>query len=167
MVARIDIKESRELQDVALALRDADKELSKQFRVHTKKVAQVEWIKALRQSASTQLEQRVIADTAVVSISNQNVRVQSAGKGRPLRGGLAPKHDYAPVEYGAKPNKKTYTRRSPKGTPHRVTRNTHAQFKPPSSGYVFQPTASRMIPRLVALWAQTAVRTLAEAIEGK
>jgi hypothetical protein len=32
---------------------------------------------------------------------------------------------------------------------------------------VFYPAAREMIPRLAALWIQTTVRTIAEALEGK
>jgi hypothetical protein len=110
----------------------------------------------------------VIVDTAVVSVSNQNIRVQSAGRGRPLSGGLDPKIHYSPVEFGAHAKGKTYSRTSPKGKRHSVTRVMGTQFKPfRKKGYVFWPAAEEMTPRIASLYVQTVVRTIAEALEGK
>ena len=62
----------------------------------------------------------------------------------------------------------TYTRRSRKGKSHRVTRVMGTQFKPfTSRGHVFFPAAERTASRIASLWAQTTVRTIAEALEGK
>lgn len=165
---RIDVRESRELKAAILALRAIDTTISKKVRQYTKAVAQPEWRQELTRRASTGLERRVIADTAVISVSNQNVRAQSASKGRPLSGGLNPRVDYPGVEFGSHAHGVTYRRRSPRGTVHTVTRVMGTQFKAHNRrGYVFYPAAAEMIPRLASLFAQTTVKTIANALEGK
>lgn len=167
-MVRLDVLKSRELLATIYALRAIDSTLQKMVRVHTKKMAEPEWKKALAERADTRLEHRVIVDTSVVSVSNQNVRIQSAGKGRPLSGGLNPKVNYPPVEFGAHAKGKTYERRSKKGGTHRVTRVINTQFKPFNGrGYVFWPAAREMVPRLASLWVQTTVKTIGNALEGK
>jgi hypothetical protein len=121
------------------------------------------WMDELLEASSTRLERLAIGATASVAVSDQNIRVQSATKGRKLSGGFVPKVDYAGVEFGASHKKKRYMRNG-----HPVTRNTTAQLKPRKrSGYVFYPTAKRMIPRLASLWVQTVVKTYADIFEGK
>lgn len=166
---RLDAKKSRELLATIYAIRSLDKTIAKMNRQETKRIAAPEWKRALAERADTRLEHRVLVDTSVVSVSNQNVRVQSASKGRPLTGGLAPKADYPAIEFGADRSRKTtYQRRGPSGRPHKVTRHTARGMKPRNgSGYVFFPAAREMIPRLASLWVQTTVRTIANALEGK
>lgn len=160
---RIDIRGSRELQDVAIAIQNSDREVRSAIRAFTKSRITRPWLEAIANEADTTLEQRVIAGTSTVATSDMNVRVQSAAKGRRLSGGLNPKTDYAAVEFGATQQKRTYMRKG-----HRVTRNTTAQFKGRKrSGHVFYPAAERMIPRLASLWVQTVVKTLADIFEGK
>ena len=144
-------------------MRNSDRETRRAIRTFTKARILRPWLESIRDEADTQLEQRVISATATVQVSDQNIRIQSAGKGRALSGGLQPKVDYPPVEWGAKHRKVTYTRKG-----HRVTRNTTAQFKRHDrSGHVFYPAAREMIPRLASLWVQTVVKTFADIFEGR
>lgn len=160
---RIDVRGSAELRDVVLAINQSDREIQRAIRTFTKAEITRPWLEAISDQASTPLERRVIANTATVAVSNQNIRIQSAAKGRKLSGGLQPKTDYAPVEFGAAPRKQTYTRKG-----HKVKRNTTAQFRRPNrNGYVFYPAASRMIPRLASLWVQTVVKTYGDIFDGK
>ncbi len=87
---RIDVTNSRELLAVIYAVRSLDKTIQKMVRQETKRIAAPEWSEALRRRADSALEQKVIVGTAVVSVSNQNVRVQSANKGRPPLGRTQP-----------------------------------------------------------------------------
>jgi hypothetical protein len=160
---RLDINGSQELQDIARAIAASDAEVRKAIRVFTKAELTRPWLEAINSEASTTLERRVISSTATIAVSDVNIRIQSAAKGRRLKGGLNPKEDYAPVEFGAHPKMTTYTRKG-----HKVTRNTHAQFKPQNrKGYVFYPAARKMIPRLASLWVQTVVKTYALIFDGK
>ena len=160
---RIDVRGSDELQDVILALKSSDAETRRAIRTFTKARLTRPWLEAINDQASTPLETRVIAATATVAVSDQNIRIQSAAKGRRLSGGLSPKVDYGPVEFGAGHKKVPYRRKG-----HRVVRNTTAQFKSKRrKGYVFYPAAQEMIPRLASLWVQTVVKTYADIFEGK
>lgn len=166
-MVRLDVFKSPELLATIYALRSIDKTLQKKVRDYTKAVAGPEWKQALAQRANTRLEHRVIVDTAVISVSNQNVRVQSASKGRRLSGGLDPKTDYAPVEFGMNAKGVTYTRKSRKGGTHRVTRVMGTQFPAARREGPFWQSARNMVPRIAALWVQTTVKTIGNALEGK
>ena len=160
---RIDVRGSQELQDVALAIQNSDREVRSAIRAFTKSRLTTPWLSAIANEADTTVERRVIGSTASLSVSDQNVRIQSATKGRRLSGGLVPKVDYGAVEFGASHRKRTYTRQG-----HRVTRNTTAQFKRHNrDGYVFYEAAREMIPRLASLMVQTVVKTYADIFEGK
>ncbi|MFI8633994.1 hypothetical protein ACIGEP_15525 [Microbacterium sp. NPDC077663] len=166
---RIDALKSRELLATILAIKSLDKTVRKINRQQTKRIAAPEWRKALAQHADTRLEHRVIVDTAVVTVSDQNVRIQSASKGRPLSGGLNPKTDYHAIEFGVDQSKRTTYQRTRKGNRHRVTRRVGNALRARRwpTGYVFFPTARTFVPRMASLWVQTTVRTIANALEGK
>lgn len=169
MVLRIDVRASRELQAILLAVRRAPTEIQKQIRQQTKAIAQTEWQRAMAEMADTRLEHRVLVATSRVAVSNQNIKLSSATVGKALSGGLQPKVSYPAVEFGATRGvKRSYSRRSRNGGTHNVSRRTAQQLRPRNkTGHVFYPAAARMIPRIAALWAQTVVRTFAEALEGK
>lgn len=165
----LDARKSRELQATVLAIANVDRTIRKMIRQYAKAMAMPEWKKALAERADTRLEHRVLVDTAVVTVSDRNVRMQSASKGRPLSGGFAPKLDYYAAEYGGNQDKTTtYTRRNRNGGTHKVTRRVGNTIKPRTRrGYVFGPASREMVPRLARLWVQTTVRTIATALEGK
>lgn len=161
---RIDVRGSDALQDIVLAINQSDREVQRVIRTYTKSELTRPWLEAINQRASTTLERRVISATATVSVSNQNVRIQAAAKGRKLSGGLDPKTDFPAVEFGANRGKTTtYTR---KGS--RVKRHTARQMRPrKKGGYVFYPAAGEMIPRLARLWVQTVVKVYGDIFDGK
>lgn len=166
---RIDAQKSREFQAAIFAVRSLDRTIQKMFRREVKRIGAPEWKQALAERAGSRVQHRMLVDTAVMTVSNQNVKLQSASKGRPLSGGLNPKTDYYTAEWGADHDREsTYTRRSPKGRSHKVTR--HAARAVPRrnrKGWVFSPAVREMIPRFGRLFVQTTVRTIANALEGK
>jgi hypothetical protein len=160
---RIDVRGSAELRDVILALKNSGTEVRRAVRAYAKAEMVEPWRREILNRSATSLERKVISATATISVSDQNIRVQSAAKGRKLRGGLQPKYDYGPVEFGMQPRKTAYTRKG-----HRVIRTTGTSFKGPNrSGYVFYPAAREMIPRLASLWVQTVVKVYADIFSGK
>ncbi|MDJ0336438.1 hypothetical protein QMG83_14520 [Salinibacterium sp. G-O1] len=136
--------------------------------MQTKVLGTPEWTRELAQQASTRLEHRVIVGTARVNASNQNVQLAAAGTGR-VRRGVKAVDLAAPVEFGANRNQvKTYRRRSKNGGTHEVTRHTSNQLRwRKRTGHVFYPATARFVPRIASLWAQTVVRTIAFAFEGR
>jgi hypothetical protein len=166
---RISVYSSRELQGLIARLRTVDRETRKAIRQATKGPALSIWQESLSAHASTQLERRVLSVTGRVRVSDQNVTLTAATVGRKLSHGLNPKTDWHAVEFGADREARTkYTATRNGGRSFEVTRRTKRQFKRPNrKGYVVYPAAADAIPRLAALWVQTAVRTLHELIEGK
>lgn len=166
---RISVYQSRELLALVTGLRNFNREVQTEIRRHTKAMAQPEWQKAVAENASTRLEHRVLAATARVQVSSQNISLQSARVGRKLSGGLDPKAYWGVVEFGTNQNKKTpVTQRSRSGNRYTYLRHSQRQFRPfNKKGYAVYAAAADIIPRIASLWVQTTVRTLAEIIEGK
>lgn len=164
---RISVHGSKQLQAIILAMKVLDRETKKILRRETKAMVDPEWRKAVTEHASTRLEHRVLADTARVRVSDQNVTLSSATVGRSLSGGLKPSTHYYLPEFGAdRSQERTYDARSRKGTAYQVTRHTTRQFRPRNrKGYVVYPAAADIIPRIAALWTQTIVRGIHEAFE--
>lgn len=164
---RIDVFKSPEMMATILAIRSLDKTIQKQVRTHVKALTTPEFKKELAERADSRIEHRVLVDSAVVSVSNQNIRLQSAGKGRRLSGGLNPKADYAPVEFGHGGGRAKYDRRNRTrpGT-HTVSRAITQFKKPNQKGYVFYPAVRAFVPRAASLYVQTTVKTIARALEG-
>lgn len=166
---KVSTRDSDELRATVQALKLMDRTIAGNIRKYTKSELAPEWQKGLNARAGTALERQVLANTARVSVSNQNVMLKSATVGRTLAGGLSPKEDYAAVEFGAdRSSTSTYRTRSRKGKPYTATRHTRRPFKSPRrGGYVVYPTAGEMIPRFASLWVQITVRLFYEAFERK
>lgn len=162
----IDVRSSRELQAIVLALKVADRDVQKQIRAQARRVIVPAWKQGLTERATTRMETR-LAGTGRARVSNQTVVLQAAGvrgsKTADMRAlGRA-------VEFGADRQKfSSYTRKGRKGGSYPVRRRVQTGYRPPRrNGYVVFPTATALIPRLASLWVQTAVRGLYEAMEGR
>lgn len=165
---RISVLSSRELQATLVALKSLDRDTRGHIRRELKSMAAPEWKQAVAERARTRLQQRVLASTARVAVSDQNVTLKAAHIGRSLSGGGKPSELYGPAEFGAAPSKITYTRRSKRGGSHRVTRTSGTQFTAPNrSGNAVYPAAANIIPRFASLLVQTVVRGMHDAFEGK
>lgn len=166
---RVSAYSSSELLTVLRGLRNLDRETKKHLRRNLKQIAEQAWKQALAQHADTKLEHRVLVESGRVRVSDQNVRLTSASLSRGLRGGLKPSASFGPVEFGANPRpaaKESVTsRRGKKFTRHR---DPNRPFKAPNrKGYVVYPAAASVIPRILAMYVQTFVRAIHEALEGK
>lgn len=164
---RIDANSSRELQAVIISMKNAEKEVQAQVRKATRGSILPEWQKGIRERSDTRMEHRTLADTARVTVSNQNVTLKAGGLSKRLSGGAKAVEIYAPVEFGTdRSHTTTYRATSRRGRSYSVTRHTRRQFKPINGkGYAVYPTAKEMIPRFASLWVQTTVRTLHEIFE--
>lgn len=166
---RVSVYSSRELLQVLRGLRNLDRETRKHQRQGLKGMVEHAWKQTLAQHANTRLEHRVLVDTARVRISDQNVRLTSASLSRKLRGGLKPSVSYAPVEFGAEPSPgATETVRAKNGGTFTRRRDPHRPFKAPNRrGYVVYPSIAAVVPRVLAMYTQTFLRAIHEALEGK
>ena len=160
----IDVYSSRQLQAVVLALHGAGKDIQSRIRAETRAEMVPAWQHDLVQHATTRLEVR-LAETGRAKVSNQNVTLTAGSVKGSKTADLRILN--RPVEFGANQAKRaTYDRRSRKGHVSSVTRRINTGFRPNRrKGYVVYPTASELIPRLVSLWVQTAVREFHDAFE--
>lgn len=165
---RISVFNSKELQATIALLKGADRSIAKEIRRASKDMAGPAWAKATAERAQTRLERIVLANTARVAVSDQNISLRAASIGRALPGGLSIKDQYHAVEFGADRSKqKTYTSKSRRGRSFTVdNRHTQRQLTPRTKkGNVIYPAAAEMIPRIASLHIQTVMRTFAEIIE--
>jgi hypothetical protein len=164
---RISVFASDELQAILIALRSFDADLRRQIRASTKSVTQAEWQQEVGSRATSASEQAVLAKTARVKVTDQNITLSSATIGRSLAGGAKPSELYGGKEFGGDPEKeKGYASTSKKGRAYRTKRHTQRQLRPfKKTGYVVYPAAAEIIPRIASLWWQTTVRAFHEAIE--
>lgn len=158
---RISLLVSHELRTLVQACKEAPREIAKQLRAHTKAVVGPVWQEAVRANVTTRLETRVLSDTATVAVSDANVTLKSATKGR-LSSGTAAPLLAGPAEFGMEAGRMPATSRRGK----QYMRVTGLQFKFwRQRGYVVWPAAQRVIPRLASLWIQTWARGLYDALE--
>lgn len=160
------------LQAAILSLRVAPTEVKRRVREVTRAQLGPEFTRQVAQRASESNQPKhsaaVLTRGSALQVSNQNVTMRAAASTRRLRGGLVPDVLGKGVEFGAVPRTTTYKRRSRKGRTHEVTRNTTAQWpRRRARGWAFFPTVNKVTPRFTALWAQTAIRTVHEAFEGR
>ncbi len=167
MALRISVLASKELQQAVTVLKGADVEIQKQIRSALRTVTSPEWQEAVRGQTATAQEVKVLADTARVLASSQTITLRAGHLSKPLSGGAKPSDIVKAVEFGAPRNStNTYQTRSAKGRAYSATRHTSRQFRGPSrSGYAVYPAASKMIPRMAALFVQTTIRTFYELYE--
>ncbi len=164
----IDVRASRELLATILAIRSLDKTLRKTIRQHTKTLGQPEWQRTLAERVDSRMQHRMLVDTAVLTPSDNGIRLQSASKGRALSGGLNPKQDAYVAEFGVEAKTTTYNRKSRNGGTHQVRRRvTNGLPARNAKGHVFFPGAHEFAARAMSLWVQTVVRTIINAAEGK
>lgn len=96
------------------------------------------------------------------------ITLRAGGSNRKLSGGATPSLLARPAEFGSKRRDKytRYSRQSPKGNRHTVTRRAGRQIpERRQRGYVVMPAAGEAIGRLTQLHVQTVVRTIHEAVD--
>lgn len=174
MVGPISVLNARELQATLYAIKSAPTEIRKQIRQQTRSMARPEWTDAIKTHARTAphplLAERTIARTAKITVSDQQVRVRAAGTRRKVTsGGLIPLEYGRAVEFGSGGHKTRTYQSKRKGRTFTVrNRHVNRQLTPRRQrGTTFWPAANDMQPRLLALWVQTTVRTILDALDGK
>lgn len=161
------VTDRRELPAAVLAFKAADRDLKNRLNRATRETMNPVWRSMVELNATTRMETRVIARGARILAGNPPTAV-AATSSRPLSGGLVPGDQWAPVEFGAAPRKRTYQRRSPKGRTNSVTRTINTGFRGRrTSGYVAMEAFREIGPRMVSLWVQLIVKTYHDAAEGK
>jgi CO/xanthine dehydrogenase Mo-binding subunit len=149
---RLKARRSPALKAAIEVLATIPKELAKQVRQHSKRVIAPEWKKGLAEAAPSRVHQTRLVSPSTAYVTDRNVKLIAGRNGDFVR----------ETEFGAyREEFNTYTRKGGK-----VTRRTQRQFwHYTKGGHVVYPTAKNLIPRIGALWVQTAWRTVHEAFE--
>jgi hypothetical protein len=175
---QISAHDAREFQLVVLALRQyVDRDLAAGIRKAARSTVEPLWREAVDDSARKAsaylprgLAQRVFARTARAAVADRNVTLRAAGTGKPLSGGFDYRErEWGALEFGTKARQRTttYPSTSRRGR-HYIVHDRHTRRQLPvrrAKGWVFYPAAEHAIPRIAALYAQTAIRGLHEALE--
>lgn len=154
---------------VVLALKLIDKDVRNDINRTTRSIIGPEWVKAIKANTDPMpgIDQRVLGKGSRVLAGNPMQLVASTST-RPLSGGLVPNDYSRGFEFGTDKRDKesTYTRTSPKGTSHSVTRRTtrHLPNRVRKGRAIF-PAVADVVPRLTSLWVQIIVRKIYEAHE--
>ena len=165
---------SREIRAVLLALKQAEPDIRKAINKVSKDVITTIWKQQIAEQASlaggkTQRARfRVLVKTAKVTVGNKGVTLTAATSGVPLSGGLNPKTQWQQLEFGSTRDIRTVEFTSTLGNRYKQVRNVAAQLDSyQEKGSIFYPAARDAIPRILALWVQTSVRTFHEIVDGK
>lgn len=137
---------------------DVKREIGKQTKAEAKPI----WFEETRGRASTRIQQRVLVNSADVSVTARNVTFRTGGRGK-LSSGTPAERLARAAEFGMNSGK-VINSTSKKGKEY--TRTAGNAFGPNRrGGNVAFPAAREAIPRVASLWVQTARRTIHEAIE--
>jgi hypothetical protein len=128
-------------------MKSIDRAFASAIKKYIKAMAEPETQKAVRSRVRTPLQRRVLGATTTATVANTSVTMKAGSRGGPLSGGLSMSAAAAPVEFGS---------------------NKYKQFGPRSrKGKAFYPAAVSMTPRLMSMFAQTVIKTVALAMTGK
>ncbi len=162
-VGRISLLVDSPLRTLVIALKGLDKETRTQIGRATKASALDIWQEELFDSIAPDRKEARLASSGAVGVTTRNVFLRAGGKGTLSSG--APLASVArAIEFGMGPEK-PIQRTSSKGKRYTMRSGTRFRRRNPN-GYVFYPAVRRAIPRITALWIQTAIRTIRDEIEG-
>lgn len=155
---RLDVRKSPVLQALIVALASVPNDVAKEVRQRSKSVIVPEFRRGLAERAPAEkvFHDRLVAPSTAY-VSDKGVKLIGGANG------MFPRE----TEFGAyRETFVDYTRKSRKGGTHKVHRRVQRAFwHYTKNGRVFYPTLKDLIPRIGALWTQTAVRTIAENTE--
>lgn len=162
------VGDTPELQAAVLGFRVLPREIQKRIRQNTVGTMSGVWQDEVNTRASTGMDRRVLAVGARIAGGNPPVAI-AANSRRRIGRELTPVENWPAWEFGANRDKTTtYSRRSPKGKVHRVTRHTRRQLPArQANGRVVFPAVREVAPRLASMYVQIVVRTVHDASEGR
>ncbi len=161
MALGIPVRASREVSAAVLAVKAADRDLRRAITQQTRAQAGPIWQQEVASRVTTDW-QRATYSRVKPRVTGQNPPTLVAAQStRRTATGYQPASQYSYVEFGDRnpQGKVTYTRRSPKGLEHKVTRDTDNQMPPfRRDGYTAYRALRVTIPRITSLWVATTVR---------
>ena len=162
MPSRISLRNFDEFQKRCQDLADVGTEIRKELGTHVPRQAPAIW---------NPQESMRFAKSRLDRAALGGARVRASDKSVSMFGATSPKVKgiWREVEFGdGKKDFKTYTRRSPKGKVHQVTRRTQNQLPDRNrKGRVLYKAGAESMNRFARLIGQTVVRTIHEVLEGR
>jgi hypothetical protein len=166
----LSVKGSRELQAVVLALKIAEPKLRPEMYARTRQKILPDWTTGIQEKINAKPYAKL--HTALmkgqrVSIGTQGVSVLAAQSSRPVRPGstLTPKQNWAAAEFGTKPREELIRGRRG-ATQYQYRRKIMTGFLANNrKGKFAYRQAEEMVSRSVAMWVQTVVQVMREAVE--
>lgn len=164
----ISVKGDDRLKAAVLAMKSADRDLKKDINNATRQVMGPVWVQEVNAHAKTNLDRLIIAKGARIKAGNPPVAV-AASSTKKLSNGLTPATTWAPFEFGGYYQRVTrYSRKSPRGKSHKVTRHTSHQLpRRNTAGRVAYQAFAEIAPRAVSLWTQLVVKKYYQSFEGR
>lgn len=162
--------DNRALEAAVLAFKRGDRALKSTMNKETRTRMTPVWKSLVESKAAARggTSAVVLGKGARIKAGLPPVAV-AATSGRKMRGGLTPRDDWHAFEFGGQRSKETtYTRRSPKGTTHQVTRHTSRQLPGRTKqGWVVYPAVAEITPRMVSMWIFIIAETYRNAAESR
>lgn len=167
----ISVKGSKELQAVILAMKVVDKDLRPEMYQRTRDKILPDWQTTLQERINgfkyEQLHTALLMKNTRVGIGTQGVNVSAATSTKAIRKGstLSPAGNFYLAEFGA--NTKEVEVKGRRGNTqynYRRKVNTGLLNRTRKGRFAYK-TANTIVSRSVALWVQTIVQTINEAVE--
>lgn len=166
----LSVKGSKQLQAVVLALKIAEPKLRPEMYRRTREKILPDWTTGIQERINAQPYAKV--NTALlkgqrVSVGTQGVSVLAAQSSRPVRPGstLTPRQNWAAAEFGTKPREQLIRGRRG-ATQYQYRRKIMTGFLANNrKGKFAFRQAEEIVSRSVAMWVQTVVQVMREAVE--
>lgn len=166
---RVRVDGVRDAVAASYALRRVDAETRREMTRNIRSVVGPIWQGAVRGRVRRPVDEAVLAKGTRVNAGARPALV-AANSRRALSGGLMPRDDWQGFEFGRTSDATTTYRRRARGssTWGDVTRHTRRQLPPRyAAGRVLYKAVAEVGPRVFSLWAQTAIRNVFDALEGR
>ena len=166
----LSVKGSKQLQAVVLALKTTEPKLRPEMYARTRAKILPDWTTGIQEKINAKPYAKL--NTALlkgqrVAVGTQGVSVLAAQSSKGVRSGstLTPRENWAAAEFGAKPREAVIRGRRG-STQYTYRRKIMTGFLPNNrKGKFAFRQAEEIVSRSVALWVQTVVQVISEAVE--
>jgi len=166
----LSVKGSKQLQAVVLALKTTEPKLRPEMYARTRSKILPDWTTGIQEKINAQPYSKV--NTALmkgqrVAVGTQGVSVLAAQSSKAVRPGstLNPRENWAAAEFGTKP-REALIRGRRGSTQYAYRRKIMTGFLPNNrKGKFAFRVAEEIVSRSVAMWVQTVVQVISEAVE--
>jgi hypothetical protein len=167
----LSVQGSKQLQAIVLALKTVDKELRPEMYRRTREKILPDWRGGIAEKINARpyanLHAALLLKGTRVGVGTQGVEVHAATNSKPVRAGstLTPQENWQAAEFGTKP--RPFTIQGRRGeTQYAYQRRIMTGFLPNNrKGKFAFKTGKEIVSRSVAMWVQTTVQVISEAVE--